>query len=74
MKKVLSFGGFEHGLIGLIQGVVGIIVSPVLNQVFQDEALLYRLRQAAGSMGYKYKEHRPLTVRVLEGVEEEVGS
>lgn len=74
LEEGLSFGGFEHGLIGLIQGVVGIVVSPVLSQVFQDEALLYRLRQAAGSMGYRYKDHRPLTVRVLEGVEVEVSS
>ena len=36
--------------------------------------MLFRLRQAAGSMGYKYKEHRDLRVRVLEGVEVQVSS
>ena len=74
LQESLSFADLEHGLIGLLQEVVGIVVSPVLNQVFQDEALLFGLRQAAGSMGYRYKEHRPLTVRILEGVEVEVSS
>lgn len=74
LQEHLSFGDFEHGLIGLMQDVVGIVVSPVLNQVLQDEALLIRLRQAAGSIGYRYKEYRPLTVRVLDGVEVKVSS
>ncbi len=74
LEESLSFDGFEHSLKGLIQDVVGIVVSPVLNQVLQDQAVLFRLHQAAGSIGYRYKEHRPLTVRVLEGVEVEVSS
>ena len=74
LQESLSFGDFEHGLVGLIQDVVGIVVSPVLNEVMQDEGVLFGLRQAAGSMGYRYKDHRDLTVRVLEGVEVQVSS
>ena len=74
LHKGLSFGGFEHSLVSLMQDVVGAVVGPVLNGVLQDGDVLFRLRQAAGSMGYRYKEHRDLTVRVLEGVEVQVSS
>jgi len=74
LEETLSFEVFEHALRGLTQDIIARVVEPVLNQVLQDEVLLPRLRQAAGTMGYKYKEHRPLTVRVLEGVEVEVQS
>lgn len=74
LQESLSFNDFEHSLKGLIQEVVGIVVGPVLNQVLQDQAVLYRLRQAAGSMGYRYKEHRDLTIQALEGVKVRVSS
>ena len=74
LQESLSFGGFERSWARLIQDVVEVVVSPVLNEVMQDEGVLFRLRQAAGSMGYKYKEHRDLRVRVLEGVEVQVSS
>ena len=74
LEQSLSFDTFEHSLRTLTQEMIALVVGPVLNQVLQDEALLRRLRQAAGEIGYKYKEHRPLTVRVLEGVEVEVDS
>lgn len=69
LEETLSFEAFERGLRGLTQEVIALVVAPVLNRVLCDEALLGRLRQAAGVIGYRYKEHRPLKVRVLEGVE-----
>lgn len=74
LEETLSFEAFERGLRGLTQEVISLVVAPILNQVLSDEALLPRLRQAAGSIGYKYKEHRPVKVRVLEGVEVSVQS
>lgn len=69
LEETLSFEAFERGLRGLTQEVIALVVAPVLNRVLCDEALLSRLRQAAGTIGYRYKEHRPVKVRVLEGVE-----
>jgi hypothetical protein len=74
LQEGLSFSGFERSLARLIQDVVGVVVSPVLNEVMQDAGVLFRLRQAASSMGYRYKAHREVTVRVLEGVEVKVSS
>lgn len=74
LEKTLAFEAFEEGLRGLTQELIGLVVGPILNQVLQDEQLLSRMRQAAGTMGYRYKEHRPLTIRVLEGVEIEIQS
>lgn len=74
LNEDLSFGDFEHSLSRLVQDIVGVVVSPVLNGVLQDEGLLLRLREAAGCIGYRYKEHRWITVRVLEGVKVRVYS
>ncbi len=74
LEETLSFEAFERALRGLTQDLIVQVVEPVLNQVLQDEAVLRRLRQGAGTIGYKYKEHRPLTVRVVEGVKVQVQS
>lgn len=74
LETTLSFEAFEQDLRVLVQEMIGLVVGPILNQVLQDEMLLARIRQAAGTMGYRYKEHRPLTVRVLEGVEVSIQS
>ncbi len=74
LEETLRLEEFERSLRALTQEITGTVMSPVLNQVLHDEALLKRLQKAAGTMGYKYKEHRPLTVRVLDGVEVAVQS
>ena len=55
LEQSLSFDTFEHSLRTLTQEMIAMVVGPVLNQVLQDEALLRRLRQAAGEMGYKIR-------------------
>jgi hypothetical protein len=74
LEETLRWEEFERSLRALTQEITGTVMGPVLNHVLHDEALLKRLREAAGTMGYKYKEHRPLTVRVLDGVEVAVQS
>ena len=74
LEETLRLEEFERSLRSLTQEITGTVMGPVLNQVLHDESLLKRLREAAGTMGYKYKAHRPLTVRVLDGVEVAVQS
>lgn len=68
LNKTLDFRQFEDGMQKLMNQLEACITMCVLEECLTNRDFLMQLKRLAGKLGMKFKEYRPLRVRLQNGL------
>ena len=69
LSETYDFRQFEDGMRNLMNQFEACITMCVLNECLTNRDFLMQLKKLAGKLGMKFKEYRPLHVRLQNGLE-----
>jgi hypothetical protein len=67
LREHLDVSEIEHHLSQIANQVVASVLEKLLNTILRDEALLRSLKHLGGRLAMRFKEYRPVTLRLGHG-------